>query len=203
MDVRTTEAYAKLDQLAEKHGGFLRTADAEAQGINRPMLAKYVAEKEYERVARGIYMGPDTWADDYYILQLRYPKLIFSHLSALRLHDLTDYLPRRAHVTLWTGYNPGKLSADGAKVYTVKRELHELGLTTMQTYFGNTIRVYDVERTICDILRSRNRIATQAFFQGIKEYSQLPDKDWNKLIDYARAFNVERILTHYMEVLLA
>lgn len=203
MDVRTKTAFAKLDQLAEDHGWFLRTADAAAQGINRPMLAKFVEEKEYERVARGIYMGPEAWPDDYYVLQLRYPKLIFSHLSALRLHDLTDYLPRRAHVTLWTGCNPSRLSAEGVKVYTVKPELHELGVTAVQTYFGNTVRVYNTERTICDVLRSRNKIEAQAFFQALKTYSQRPDKDWNKLVDYARSFNVERALTHYMKVLLA
>ncbi|MBD5560358.1 MAG: abortive phage infection protein [Clostridia bacterium] len=203
MDVRTEKAFTTLKQLARANGGYLRTADAAAHGVNRPMLARFVVENEFERVARGIYMGPEAWPDDYYVLQLRYPKLIFSHLSALRLHGLTDYLPRQAQVTLWTGCNPSLLSANGVKVYTVKHELHELGLTTMQTYFGNTIRVYDMERTVCDVLRSRNKIETQAFYQSMKSYSQLPGKDWPKLVGYARSFELERILTHYMEVLMA
>lgn len=93
------------------------------------MLAWFVKENNYERAARGRYKASGAWPDDYCIWQLRYPQLIFSHLSALRGHDLTGYLPNYACVTLWTGCNPGRLSADGAKFLRSSASLYELGRT--------------------------------------------------------------------------
>ena len=55
--------------------------------------------------------------------------------------------------------------------------LHDIGLTTMQTSFGHAVPVYDMERTICNLLRSRRNIEMQVF-------------------------HVEKILRPYLEVLL-
>ena len=52
-----------------------------------------------------------------------------------------------------------------------KGELHAVGLTDATTSFGNTVRVYDMERTICDIVRSRSTMETQVYQDALKQYS--------------------------------
>lgn len=48
-------------------------------------------------------------------------------------------------ITVRTGYNPSRLQEDGFQVYTVKKDLHEIGIIAMQTSFGHSVPVYDME----------------------------------------------------------
>ena len=61
---------------------------------------------------------------------------------------------------------------------------------------------YDLERTICDLVRSRRNFEIQDFNMAIKTYLQRNDKDLNRLMVYAKAFRIEKIIRQYMEVLL-
>lgn len=72
----------------------------------------------------------------------------------------------------------------------------------MQTSFGHAVPVYDMERTICDLLRSRNNIEIQVFQDALKQYARRKDKNLRVLMKYAALFRVENILRPYLEVLL-
>ena len=149
-------AFDVLDALVRGGNGVLRTADAVAAGITRPVLGNYVRERDLERVGHGLYLAPDAWKDGMYLLHLRCPQAVFSHDTALFLHDLTDREPLAYTVTVKSGYNPHRLKGDGVKVYRIKAELHGLGLSQTNTPFGNPVAVYDLERTVCDVVRSRS-----------------------------------------------
>ncbi len=194
--------YKKLDELVEKNNGILKTGDALAEGVSKPVLGKYLKLREFERMEHGIYLSPDAWMDEMYILHLRSAQAVFSHDSALYLHDMTLRVPLKHTVTLMTGYNPSRLTADGIKVYTVKKELYGLGLTECETMYGNKVRVYDPERTVVDIVRSRNGIEFQTFEDALKRYVRRKNKNVNKLIDYAEEFHVDNILIDYLRVML-
>ena len=196
------ERMAQLEQMAQKHGGILKTSMVVDAGISKPTLSAFIQKHGYERISSGIYCDPDTWLDELYLLQLRCPSLVFSHDTALFLYDLTDREPIAPTVTAKTGYNPSHLTKEGVKVYTVKTDLFELGKTTHQTPYGNTVTTYNLERTICDIVRSRRTIDMQVYQDALKQYSRRRDKNLHQLMEYARLFRVNKILTPYLEVLL-
>ena len=150
----------------------------------------------------GVYVSPDTWTDAMYLLHLRCGQAVFSHETALFFHDLTDREPLKYTITVRNGYNPSRLQEDGFQVYTVKKDLHEIGITTMLTSFGHSVPVYDMERTICDLLRSRKNIEMQVFQDALKQYAKRKDKNLRMLMKYAAMFHVEKILRPYLEVLL-
>ena len=83
----------------------------------------------------------------------------------------------------------------------MKPELYELGQCTVQSKMGNTVLAYDPERTICDILRSRNRIDNQVFKEALKSYFKRRDQDWRKLAHYTEAFRITKLLHQYLEIL--
>jgi predicted transcriptional regulator of viral defense system len=137
-----------------------------------------------------------------YLLHLRCGQAVFSHETALFFHDLTDREPTQYSITVKTGYNPSYLKADGIQVYTIKKELHDVGVTTMQTTFGHPVPVYNMERTICDLIRSRSSVEAQTLQDALKQYAQRRDKNLRLLMQYAALFRVEKILRQYLEVLL-
>lgn len=192
----------KLDLLFERNNGIVKTAQVLENGITKTSFYAYARQRGIEQAAHGIYVSPDAWTDGMYMLHLRCSQAVFSHESALFFHDLTDREPSPYSVTVKTGYNPASLKADGIKVYTIKKELHDVGLITMDTPFGNAVPVYDAERTICDLIRSRSSIEMQTFQDALKQYARSREKDLRKLMRDAKMFHVEKILRQYLEVLL-
>lgn len=194
--------FEQLDHMLADQDGMLRTAQAVAAGISKPIFYQFVQARGLEQAAHGIYLSKDAWVDAMHLLHLRFSQAVFSHETALFFHDLTDREPLAYSVTVKTGYNPTRLKDEGVQVFTIKAELHEVGLTTAQTPFGHTVPVYDMERTICDLLRSRSHIEMQTFQGALKTYARRKDKDLRTLMRYAGLFRVEKILRQYLEVLL-
>lgn len=192
----------ELQSILMQNGGMITTAQANEVGISNERMRLFVKSGDLERVAFGIYVLPDEFTDKMYISQLRRPKIIYSHETALFLHDLTDRDPINYTVTVPTGYNATKLKEDGFTVFTIKRELHEIGVTKLTTMFGNLVIAYGLERTICDCLRSRNQLDIAIVTDAIKRYTLRKDKNLNTLMQMAEMFKVAKPLRSYMEVLL-
>ncbi len=192
----------KLESLMKSSKGVITAKLADTHDIHREYLSEFTRQGKLERISHGIYITPDVWGDRMLIHQLRKEKMVYSHETALFLHDLTDRDPVVYCVTVPTGYNTSKLNEDGLIVYTIKKELFELGICIRQTVFGNDVRTYDMERTICDIIRDRNNQDAAVVSDALKKYAQRSDKDLNRLMKYAELLRVEKILRNYLEVLL-
>ncbi|MGI6766445.1 MAG: type IV toxin-antitoxin system AbiEi family antitoxin domain-containing protein [Lentihominibacter sp.] len=191
-----------VKQLLQENAGWLTLKEVLDQGISKYEFYKLAEKSGLERAGQGIYVSADVWPDSMYLIHLRSAQAIFSHETALFLHDMTDREPSYYSVTVRTGYNPHRLKKDGIKVYTIRKELHELGLSKIKTPFNHIVPVYDIERTLCDILRSRNGVETQVFQYALKSYVKRKDKNLRFLMQYADALNVGAILSPYLEVLL-
>ena len=193
---------AELKPILTQNGNTITTAEANAAGISNERLRQLVKRGVLERPAFGIYVLPHDFVDRMYATQQRRPKIIYSHETALFLHDLTDRDPISYSVTVPTGYNTVKLREEGFTVYTIKRDLHTVETTEAETMFGHTVRVYTMERTICDCLRSRSRMDVTLLTDALRRYVRRKDKNLNTLMKMAKTFRVEQPLRHYMEVLL-
>ena len=191
-----------LDELVEKGNGYLQTSQVLENGISKPTLADYVNKRNMERVAQGVYLAEDAWKDELYILHLSNSRIIFSHETALFLHGLMEREPKDVSVTVRAGYNASHLRKKGIRVYQVKPEIEELGITDIQTNFGNTVRAYDMERTICDVIRYKEAMDVQVFQYAMKEYMGSTHKNLNHLMTYAKMLHIESAVRTYTEVML-
>lgn len=193
---------AKLTRLIESNNGIVTSKDASRNVIPRQNLFLFVREGKLERITQGIYLAPEAFADTMYIIQVRSPKIIFSHETALYIHELTDRDPLHYTVSVPRRYGIDRLRKSGIVVYTVKESLHEIGKETTKTTHGRDIAVYDMERTICDILRYRNKTDGDMFATALKRYALRKDKNLSRLMAYAKLFRVEKPARQYMEVLI-
>lgn len=191
-----------LDSILYENNGFLKTSDAIEAGISRAYMGEYVRSRGLERVAQGLYMSEDAWEDGMYVIQMRYPTAVFSHETALYLLNLANREPVQYNVTLKTGTNSAGLTKQGIKVYKVKYTLFDEGITEVKSITGHNLRVYNPERTICDLFRSRSNVEIQDLQSAIKEYVRFKEKNIPLLMRYAKVFSVEKIIRPYLEVLL-
>lgn len=192
----------QIRKMLEDNGGILQTSQVIDGGITKTVFYQYIKDHAMVKLSHGVYAVKDAWTDAMYLLHLRCEQAVFSHETALFLHDLTDREPTEYEITVKTGYNPSKLKEDGIKVYTVKKELHGEGIVMMQTPFGHLVPVYNMERTICDMIRNRNCMEVQTFQTALKQYANRKDKNLRQLMRYAEKFHADRILRQYLEVLL-
>ena len=191
-----------LNSILEANAGIITSAEAQEAGATRPAFSDYVRRHGLERASRGVYIDPDVFPDEMALLQKRFPKAVFSHDSALYLHDLTDREPMPISVTVESNYNAGPLRDQGVRVHYAKPEWYELGLTEVKTPGGLNVRAYDKERTICDLIRKRAAFDPAVFGQAIRDYSRSKDKDLARLSSYARTMNMESRVYEVMEVAL-
>ncbi|MCL2024827.1 MAG: abortive phage infection protein [Coriobacteriia bacterium] len=193
---------ALLDSLVRENKGFLKTSDGVRHGISGPSIRRYARLHSFERVAHGLYLAPDAWKDELYIIQVRYPKAVFSHETALYLLGLAEREPTQYTLTLKTGTNVTGLTKQGIKVYKVKDELFDEGIIEMPSPVGHMVRTYNPERTIIDLFRSRRNIEIQELQSAVRAYLRSDEKNIPLLMRYAKMFSVEKTVRQYLEVLL-
>lgn len=193
---------SEILQEMKKNNNVITTSQVLQLGYSKALLTKYVKAGLLERSGHGVYVLPDAINDDMYALMLRSSKIIFSHDTALFLNGLSERTPFRHSVTIPSDSALPSSIKDECICFYIKSELHRLGMIEKKTTFGNTVRCYNLERTICDFLRSRNRCDEETVISAVKNYTASRDKNLNLLADYAKHLRVEKVLKRYMEVLL-
>lgn len=192
----------KLLELAKQNNGILTTAMVARAGISRGTL-KYLSDTgELEKASRGVYTLPEVWEDEFVNIQSRFKRGIFSLETALFLCDLTDRTPGRFHMAFPATYNLSGPKQEGILCSGAKEPLYSLGVSDLKTPGGNRVRSYCAERSLCDILRSRNHTDIQIITNAFKAYASRKEKNIPLLSEYARKLRVEERLRSYLEVLL-
>ena len=192
----------KIREILRERNGILLTADLARYGIPRTYLSILETKGEIERIARGVYLAANAMTDELVSLQARFKNVIFSHETALYLLDLTDRTPLSYSVTVPSGYNATRIKASGSKVNFVNRRFYLLGKITAKSPNGNEVRSYNLERTICDVLRSRNQMDIQLVNEALKRYARNKERNIDQLYQYAGQFHIQKIVRASIEVLL-
>ena len=191
----------KISSLLHKKNGLVRTADAVNAGISRTTLSQLAKDGKIERIAHGQYIKPDDLPDELYLLQQRSKMIVFSHETALFLLDMAERTPIQHALTIPSNSKLSPSLSEGIKIYYVKPELHDMGVCFASSKMGNEVKVYNAERTICDILRRRSRVDSQTVAAAMKNYAARNGQDWSLLSKYAEIFHITKLLRQYLEIL--
>lgn len=187
--------------LKTNHG--IVTSDQVTQaGIPRRCLSDMVKSGTIYKVARGIYALPEVLEDEMFFIQYRFSKGIFSHETALYLHGMTDRTPIRYTMTFPWDYNTGSVKKQGIVAKLSTADNYDLGIITLTSPGGHPIQVYNIERTLCDIVKARHSADIQVINQAMKAYADSKNKDIARLMSYADQLRVTQKVLKYMEVLL-
>ncbi len=183
--------------------GIITVKEAEKIGVKRHTLAKLVKQNKLERVKNGLYKDKNDILDEFVLISSKNNKVVFSHQTALFLHDLSDRTPNNFHITVPQGYNASHLKRLGKDliIHYVKVDNFEIGIDMIKTLYGNTVQVYDKERTICDILINKKNVDKQIFVAALSKFFKHKKYNTRNLIKYSRILGVESEVRKYMEIL--
>ena len=160
-----------------------------------------VAKNKINRLSRGVYSLPNELNDEYFIINSKSKTAVFSNLTALYFHGLCDRIPIKYDVTVKNHYKGSLQKESNINLYYVKKEFINLGLSSVTTNYSNTVRVYDIERSICDIIKNKNKLDLELYNKSIRNYFYSKTKDTNKLYTYAKKLNIYEKVRKTFEVL--
>lgn len=191
-----------IQNIITENNGYITGKELTERGISSIYLTRYVKKYNLKKVARGVYAVDEWIIDPYFVFQYTYHKFIFSFNSAIYLHGLGDILPNYLEVTGPINYRPFPKKKEDVFTHTdTVSESYNLGIIEVRTPLGNIVKVYDKEKTICDLIRNKDKVELEVYVKALNIYAKSKNKDVNKLMGYAKIMKIEDEVLNQMEVI--
>lgn len=192
-----------INNIVKENKGYVTRKDIDRNDIPSIYLTRYVKKHGFKQIVRGFYAKEEWIVDPYLVFQYTYPKFVYSFNSAIYLHGLGDILPNYLEVTGPFNYRPMSKVRDDIITHTdTIEESYNLGIVEIRTTFGNIVKVYDKEKTICDLIKNKNKIEFEVYVKALNNYAKAKDKNINKLMEYAKLIKIESKVRSQMEIIL-
>ena len=188
------------EKLTENTNGYFSLKTAAEFGITRWQLQELLRNGEIQKISYGLYALKNVIPDELFITQLLSPRAIFSHESALFFNGYSDQVPFRYTISVPHGYISKNLS-EQYDVRHVAKESAEEGIKIIKSELGNDLRVYSIERTLCELLHKPSDLDKERFIPAIQKYLRSKNKDILTLMHFAKMFRVEKRLLSYLEAI--
>ena len=188
----------KIIEFLKKNNGYISTFDFLRMNISKPLIKEYVKRGLIEKVGFGLYMDSKLFRDEYYVLQMKYPKAIFSYNTALHLLNLTNRSPMIIDVTV-----PRTQTVRGNyNVHRISDNYYSIGIIETISPYGNPVKVYNAERCICDMLRTEGEFDLELQNRVLDYYFKSNDKNIERLLEYAKTFGIYEKVNTIVEVMM-
>lgn len=195
------EKYQIVVQKMEKAGGVMNTQELLALGWSNYHISQMVKKGVIERVKRGLYRLVEGDVDYYYEAMKIVPQGVFCLFSAAIVHQLTTFPPQEHQVSIPRQEKMKLPNYPPIKLHYWHENQYLLGIEKRSPY-THTIRIYDKEKTVCDFVKFRNKVGIDSMKEVLKEYLKLRERNFTKLLDYAKKLRVYSVIDKYLEVLV-
>lgn len=193
-----------LKEVFDRHGGLMRASELKEAGYYYKKIQKLIEEGEIEKVRRGYYqyMGEDSFSDIPTIITL-FPDGVICMESALDYYGYTDRTPAAWHLAVDNKSTRTRFYIDYpiVKPHFIQSDRYQVGIDEAEID-GRSIKIYDRERTICDLLLHRNKVDGEVFNMAIQRYINDSKKTEARLMKYAKLLHVEKKVKEVLGVWL-
>jgi len=196
----------KIDKIKNhfiEYGGVLKTSELNDLGFSSRQIKKLMEEGIITKIKHGFYELTDYIPREEVIIARLFPESIIFLESALFYYGYTDRIPSSWQIAVNKNSNKLQYNIDYPliKPYYLEPKFIEIGIDTIEIE-GVKIRIYDRDRTICDVLRYETKLEVEVFTNAIKNYIKDPKKNVRNLFEYAEIFNIRNKVQTYIGVWL-
>ena len=198
------KSYEKIVNFVNKKNNVITTKEFKDAKIGFYYINKLIEDNYISRIGNGLYGKTDSFEDEYFIIQNRYKNAIFSYNTALFFLNKTEVTPNIIDITIPNDYNVSSINTKQIRVHYASRENIELGVIKLTSPFGNIIKAYNLERTICDIVKNENKCGLDIEQRNkiIKNAFANNEIDGTILMQYAKKLKCEKKIKVIMEVMI-
>jgi predicted transcriptional regulator of viral defense system len=188
----------ELVDIFNKNGGFFRTKDLASRN-QWIQLNEMIAEGVVLKLKSGLYClrQCSVTGRDMEVFRV-VPSGVFCMFSAWRHYDLVSENPFEHHVAVDINSRIPLPNYPPIRLYRWNEKYYQLG--TVETAEG--IKIYDMEKSVCDALRFRKMLGQDVVIEVLRNYAERDDRNFDKLTDYARLMRIEHIMLDVIEPVL-
>lgn len=189
--------------LAKLGNGCISRKDTITNGIPPVAFTRYIKSKNLVKVGPGVYANKDAIIDELFQLQKRYPKIVYSGISALYLLGLTDRIPDSIEFTIPKDYRIRKEKLNSNVICHIENKIDffQKGNTTVKTMFNNNVCCFSKEKMIIEMIRKRDEYDSELFLKAVKTFLRKNDNDMDFLFEYAKLRNIEEKVYQVLEIM--
>jgi len=187
-----------LIQKFKNNHGWLQSKDFGYQSTVYKLLDVMIKNQEVEKIKNGWYkyiaMSHYNEQED---IAKYYPNAVLCLFSAWHHYELSTTVPYQYHLAFPHKANPAKIDYPPIKFYYWSEDQFQLGISQ-----ENNIRIYDMEKSVCDAVKFRNKVGEDITYEVLKNYMRSKDRNLEKLMNYAKHMRIEKIITPMLKPLL-
>lgn len=188
-----------LNEMIQKDNGIIR-ADRDNNSEYRKILAA-VREGELVRLRNGLYADPNVLTGSIVDLNAIVPGGILCLYSAWSYYNLTTQVPDAFYMAIARSRKINLPAFPDIKLVFQRSELLEIGKTEVEEE-GIRLLITDMERSVCDAVKYRNKIGIDVMTEIIDTYLRRPDRNLSRLTEYAKKLRVFSTLHQILQVKL-
>ena len=188
-----------LDTLRSK-GGYVRSDEF----VNRKdyiRLLKATDDGELIRIRQGVYAFVDALANTMIDVERLIPRGVLCLYSAFDVYNLSTFIPPAFCIAIDSKRKVRTSNYPSISLYYWKKENLDFGIEE-RVISGHKIFITDIERTVCDAVKYRNKIGLDICNEVINNYISNNRFNLSRLIEYAVRLRIQRVMERYLEARL-
>ena len=162
-------------------------------------MLESVRQGKLIQIRRGLYANIDQLSNSMIDIEAIIPGGVLCSWSAWSIHQLTTTMPQAYHIAIKRDRKVVTPSFPSIELHHYTASILEIGVSKMFLE-GYNIRIYDIDRCVCDAIKFRNKIGMDVCSEIIDNYLVRPERNISKLLDYARQLRVGTILENYIQI---
>lgn len=187
-----------ITEIIEAQGGVVNIDDLAGQAEYKRVL-RAVERGELVRLRQGVYAEPTALLNTMIDVERIVPGGVVCLYNAWAYHQLSMTVPPAFCVAIEAKRKVSIPATLPILLYYWKRENLEIGVSTANVS-GHNVKITDLERSVCDAVKYRNKIGLDICSEVIRNYLKRPSKNLSRLMEYAKQLRVANVLKNYLEI---
>ena len=162
-------------------------------------IRKAIENGSVVRLKNGVYASVEALAGTMIDIERVVPKGVLCLFSSWAHYGLTTQIPGAFYVAVEKHRKVVVPQFPPIKLCYWEQKYYEMGVLEAEVS-GHKVRIYDLEKSVCDAIKFRNKVGLDVAAEVLKAYLARKDRNVARLMSYARQMRVENTLKGYLEI---
>lgn len=191
--------------LFQENKGLMQRRELLQAGVSAHVLTQLFSEGQLTKPKRGFYKWHDeticVCENEWVEIQKLLPKGVFCLYSAAQYHELSTFISGSYHLAFPKNSSATLPDYPPINAYFWEESVFSIGIEEYEIE-GAKVRIYNAERTVCDMLRFKHKVTWETAKECLKTYLRKRNRNLSLLLQYAESFRIKELLNTYLEVLV-